>query len=86
MAVTSPQEQIIRKESDNLKLTLKQWRRLKDITQEELAERVGKTAVTISKWEQGHTEPKMSDMDNLRKALELKASDSIVLPERSTLI
>lgn len=68
-----------------MKHTIKEWRVLRGMSQTDLAEAIGKTFVTISKWEQGHTEPKMSDMDKLRKALKLKASDSIILPERSTL-
>lgn len=68
-----------------MKLTIKEWRTLRSMSQADLADAIGKTSVTISKWEQGHTEPKMSDMDKLRKTLKLKASDSIILPERSTL-
>lgn len=68
-----------------MKYTIKEWRTLRSMSQADLADAIGKTSVTISKWEQGHTEPKMSDMDKLRKALKLKPSDSIVLPERSTL-
>ena len=34
-----------------MKLTIKQWRRLKDITQGNLAEACGVTTATISNWE-----------------------------------
>lgn len=64
--------------------TLKEWRNLRGITMEDLAKRVGKTKPTIWKWETGRTEPKISDMANLRKALSLNAKDNIVLPKRLT--
>lgn len=63
---------------------LKEWRRLRGITMEDLAKRVGVSKVTIWKWEKGDTEPRISDMEKLRKALSLKAKDTITLPKRLT--
>ena len=63
---------------------LKEWRRLRGITMEDLAKMVGVSKVTIWKWEKGTTEPRISDMKKLRKALSLKAKDTITLPKRLT--
>lgn len=60
--------------------TLKQWRMLRDMTQGELAEAIGKSVATVWSWEKGKTEPKASDLSNLRTALKLKDTDVIVLP------
>ena len=62
-----------------MKLTLKQWRRLKDITQEELAEKIGVSATTIWAWENG-TMPSGRNLQIVANALEVSADD-IILPE-----
>lgn len=67
-----------------MKYTLKEWRNLRGFTMAGLGKKVGKSKVTIWKWETGRTEPKISDMEKLRAALKLSAKDSIILPERLT--
>lgn len=67
-----------------MNFTLKEWRVLRGLTMEGLGDKVGKSKVTIWKWETGRTEPKISDMKNLRTALKLNAKDSIILPKRLT--
>lgn len=62
-----------------MRYTLKQWRKLRDLSRKSLAELVGKTETTIWSWEVGKTEPKASDLENLRNALELSDNDIILL-------
>ena len=63
-----------------MKYTLKQWRMLRGMSQEELAKAIGKKSyITIYHWEKGNYEPRVSDIEALKKALKLKASDSIIV-------
>lgn len=63
-----------------MKYTLKQWRMLRGMTRKELAEAIGKSETTIWHWEKGHSERRPSEVEALRKALDLKKSDVIILP------
>ena len=43
-----------------------------EITQKELAKRLGKTPVTINNWIRGESEPRVSDFEKIKKMLEEK--------------
>lgn len=60
--------------------TLKQWRKLRDMSRKELAERIGKTEITIWNWERGQTSPRASDIKAIREVLMLTPEDNILLP------
>ena len=62
-----------------MKLTLRQWRMMRGLTQPELGKAVGRTANTILNWEKGYTDLTSKDMDKLRKVLKLKSTDSILM-------
>ncbi|MFO8010268.1 MAG: helix-turn-helix transcriptional regulator [Dehalococcoidia bacterium] len=49
--------------------TLKELREERFLTQEELAEMVGVTPLTISRWENGKRKPRLKAMRKLIKAL-----------------
>jgi len=87
MAVTSPQEQIKRKENDYLERTLREWREVRGMTLEEVANAVGVSATAVSYWETGKRNPvKFKTLMALRKALKLTKKDSIIALDGSTLI
>ena len=64
-----------------VKHTLRQWRQLAELTQEELAEAVGRDRTTIVRWEQGKTQPTAEDIAKIEKALAVKWSDDVILPK-----
>ena len=57
--------------------TLKEWRRLRGISQSYLAKRIGVSKLTILKWESGGTEPKWSDLVKLARELNTGGIDNI---------
>jgi len=59
-----------------MKYTLKQWRGVKEMTQDELAERSGVSRMKIAL----HETITAEDVQKLRMALELKSSDHIIMP------
>ena len=59
--------------------TLRQWRQLAGLTQEELAKAVGRNRTTIVAWEQGKSAPNANDIAVIEKVLKIKWSDDIVL-------
>ena len=59
--------------------TLKQWRQLTGLTQEELAKAVGRNRTTIVAWEQGKSVPNANDIAVIEKVLKIKWSDDIIL-------
>ena len=63
-----------------MQYTLKQWRRLRNMTQEQLAEAVDRAPITILNWENGKSEPKYKDVLKLRLALRLEPTDVILMP------
>ena len=65
-----------------MKRTLKEWRELRYMSQEELGEAIGKTNMTISLWETGKSEPKYSDLVKMSQVLKTGGIDNILLPER----
>lgn len=64
-----------------VKHTLKQWRMLAGLTQEQLADAVGRERTTIYRWEQGETHPKASDIVKIEQVLNIKWSDDVVMPK-----
>ena len=64
-----------------VKYTLKQWRQLAGLTQEQLAKAVGKERVTVHNWESGKTHPKANDIIKLEQVLKIKWSDDVILPK-----
>lgn len=59
--------------------TLKQWRQLTGLTQEELANAIGRHRTTVVAWEQGKSAPDANDIAEIEKVLKIKWSDDIVL-------
>ena len=64
-----------------VRYTLKQWRILSGLTQEQLAEAVGRDRTTIVRWEQGDTHPKADDIAKIEQVLKIKWSDDVVMPK-----
>ena len=62
-----------------MEYTLKQWRGIKNISQDKLAAAIGRTQITISHWETGKSGPKAGDMCKLREALALGPEDVILM-------
>ena len=61
--------------------TLRQWRQLAGLTQDDLAEAVGRNRTTIVRWEQGKTHPTAEDIAKIEQALAVKWSDDVILPK-----
>lgn len=61
--------------------TLRQWRQLAGLTQEDLAVVVGRDRTTIVRWEQGKTHPTAEDIAKIETALSVKWSDDVILPK-----
>ena len=59
----------------NFKENLKQIRRIKGLTQEELAEKVNVTKFAIRHYEQGQTEPKFEILEKIKVALDCSYDD-----------
>lgn len=62
-----------------MKLTLKQWRSVKNMTQEQLSDLTGISMVTISKWENGRGSPTVKNLREVSTALGI-SMDDILLP------
>lgn len=62
-----------------MSITLKAARINAGLTQAEIAEKVGVSKPTYKKWEQGTSEPKVSQFKQLCDALRV-APDDIILP------
>lgn len=58
-----------------MKLTLAQWRRAKNITQEEMAKACGVHINTYRNWERSPTEIKIGNLEILVKQLGIEVSD-----------
>lgn len=63
-----------------VRYTLKQWRMLTGLTQEDFAKSVGKDRTTIVRWEKGETQPKADDIAKIEQVLRIKWSDDILMP------
>lgn len=62
-----------------VKYTLKQWRRLRGLSQQALADTVGVNYTTIWRWETGDM-PNAKYIPLLEKALDIKWSDDVLMP------
>lgn len=64
--------------------TLKEWRRHRGLTQDELAKAVGVTYMTIGRWENGRGYPKASDIAKIEQVLDINWSTDVVVPRVSS--
>lgn len=64
-----------------VRYTLKQWRILAGMTQEDFAKAVGRHRTAIVRWENGKTQPKADDIAKIEKVLRIKWSDDILMPK-----
>lgn len=55
-------------------MNIRQARKARNWTQEQLAESIGTTQQTINRWENGYTEPKLSDLRKISSALGITLS------------
>lgn len=62
------------------KFTLRQWRVLAGLSREKLGNKIGRTPMTIYKWENGQTQPNATDIANLEDALNIVWSRDILMP------
>jgi transcriptional regulator with XRE-family HTH domain len=58
-----------------IRLFLSEWRIDKGLTQEQLAERLGSSHVTVSRWETGKRQPDLRAQEALAEALGIDAVD-----------
>jgi len=63
---------------------LAEWREEVGLTQEQLAQRVGKTAMTVSRWERGETQMNKGTMDAVADAIKggMEGEDLYYHPKR----
>lgn len=54
---------------------LKKYRDAADLTQRELADKLDVKEITVSKWEQGTREPKITALTDIAKVLKCKPQD-----------
>ncbi len=67
------------------RLYLAEWREAKgSLTQQQLADRIGTTKGTISRWENGERDPPLSALYALAEALGIDAGDLFYDPARPT--
>lgn len=64
-------------------MNIRQARKARNWTQEQLAESIGTTQQTINRWESGNTEPKVSDLKKISSALGITLSFLLGLDEES---
>lgn len=62
-------------------MNIRQARKARNWTQEQLAESIGTTQQTINRWENGYTEPKVSDLRKISSALGITLSFLLGLGE-----
>ena len=63
--------------SNNIGLNIKKHRKEKGLTQEELASKIGKSTITIRKYESGDILPSINNIYEIAKALEVFSNDII---------
>lgn len=66
------------------RLYLSEWRESKGLTQEQLAQRLGTTGVTISRWETGKRKPDMNAQAAFAEALGIDLTDLRHHPDTPT--
>ena len=66
------------------KIYLAEWREELGLTQEQLAQRLGKTAMTVSRWERNETQMNKATMDAVAEALKgsMEGEDLYYHPDR----
>ena len=62
-------------------MNIRQARKARNWTQEQLAQTIGTTQQTINRWESGQTEPKVSDLRKISNALGITLSFLLGLDE-----
>lgn len=62
-------------------MNIRQARKARNWTQEQLAQAIGTTQQTINRWESGQTEPKVSDLQKISNALGITLSFLLGLDE-----
>ena len=62
------------------KYTLKQWRRVRDLTQKEASKRIGVSEQTLLSWEKGKSMPRVDKIPAIEKAYDIKWSDDVLMP------
>lgn len=62
------------------KFTLKQWRKVRGLSQTELAEQVGKDISTIVRWENVGAPVRAEDITKLEQVLNINWADDICMP------
>ncbi len=65
-----------------IRLFLAEWREDKGLTQEQLAQRLGTSHVTISRWETGKRQPDLNAQEAIAEALGIEAVDLRHHPEQ----
>lgn len=62
-----------------VRYTLKQWRRLRNLSQQELANAIGVNYTTIWRWENGDM-PNAKYIPLIESVLDIKWSDDVLMP------
>lgn len=70
----------LKKGGDKVKLTLRQWRMVRDITIREASEEIGVSQPTIVKWEKHGAMPNTKLIPAIEKAYNIKWSDDVLMP------
>lgn len=75
----------LQKEENDVQLTIKEWRRVRGLTQAQLAEACECTPITLRAWENKPLQIKIGDVFKIMKALNIPSIlDIIFLPTSST--
>lgn len=64
------------------RIFLKEWREHRELTQETLANRLGTTDVTVSRWETGRAKLNTDVMAAIAEALDIQPGDLFRMPGR----
>ena len=72
---------MVNDERERLAARLKEYRRLIGLSQQELADRIGKPQTTISAWERGVAMPDANQLPQIADALEVSFSDLCGMPD-----
>lgn len=62
------------------KYTLRQWRKVNDMTLKEASDLIGVSEQTVIAWEQGRSEPRAGNIRAIEKAYNIKWSDDVLMP------
>jgi transcriptional regulator with XRE-family HTH domain len=68
---------------ENLRMTLKDLREAKSLTQMEVAVKIGTTPTTVSNWERGAQEPRLAQIQALAKLYGVSADEIIQAVQNS---